>query len=1020
MEDKFFGKQVRCPRCQKVLQVPAPKPAPPLDVEPVDPVKAPQPREKQEAISSKPVRPIPAGATRSRADSADRVHSRPDREKTTPARNMTPLILAIVGGTLVLVVAGAGTFWFLRSEFLKPAKTADNTAVQPKGNDGRVDDDKAKDVAQIQPNENEENAGRPKSPQSMPKGSSRPSATPNIGDGKLPAETLAVLKAATVFVKVSIGKLEATGSGFLMKVDGNTGYVVTNDHVVAPPPGLRIKPRVNLVFWSGTKQEKIVPAEVLATDPSRDLAMLKTTGLSEFPAPLDMTQQAELSETMTVWILGFPFGDMLSTTRGNPAITIGKGTISSIRNDERDEAKVIQIDGDINPGNSGGPVVDGSGGLVGITVAKITGTHIGMAIPPAELTKMLNGRVGAVGFTPLSSDAGMSEIQVQANLIDPLNKITAVGILYVGADPKPKLQRNPDGTFLPLPGAQRVDLAVEAQKARGTIKVPASQGTKFAFQAFYVNGQGKTIYTGLGDFRTGSGKPNEMAKGNRQPPKGWTEYTPKNGAYTILLPPGGRRTESERSIHVQTARVKFNVVQVQQNRGPTFFLAEITLPLQLMRGSTPKQKIDAVRDAILKDMSGRIVEEKDAPAERGTGREYTVATGQGLARVRLIALGNRIYDIRVTGAKDDLAAEDAETFLDSFHLAALAPPKEAPPLKDAPAPTGKQPVTKETNDDLRGAEKSVGGISTVEAKLQVREAVPCMAWSEDGKSFYFLERNGILRQIALSDFKEMRNVDLGRKVSWLSRSALGLLVALPDQQEAWLLDPKTFEARSKMDAPSITHALSAPSLATGFAFNHQGDSVHVLDLKTGKTVRQLEGKDFASPVGLAKPAITPDGKYIFTTGGIEQVYRLRITGQELKFEEASQRIIQGRFEGLCVSGDGKYVCAPCGGGNYPGLKNHPQTGPYSTYIYPVGNLNKTAFLLNQGAFPLAVGFDAKAGLVYTQNIQNQLIVFNDKGMKLKEYRLDCGNPRQYLVHPDGRKVLILGEAKLLLATLAQK
>src|SRR5438046_133142 len=88
---------------------------------------------------------------------------------------------------------------------------------------------------------------------------------------------------------------------------------------------------------------------------------------------------------------GAATGTALSTTRGNPAVTVGKGTVSSLREDEAGEVAVVQIDGDINPGNSGGPVVDGQGRLVGIAVAKITGTRIGLAIPPSELTKMLDG-----------------------------------------------------------------------------------------------------------------------------------------------------------------------------------------------------------------------------------------------------------------------------------------------------------------------------------------------------------------------------------------------------------------------------------------------------------------------------------------------------------------------------------------------------------------------------------------------------------------------------------------------------
>ena len=156
---------------------------------------------------------------------------------------------------------------------------------------------------------------------------------------------------------------------------------------------------------------------------------------------------------------------------------------------------------------------------------------------------------------------------------------------------------------------------------------------------------------------------------------------------------------------------------------------------------------------------------------------------------------------------------------------------------------------------LLGFFSRAGNLSVTDINIPPRDAAPCLCWTDGGKTFYFLERNGIIRRIALDGFKEERAVDLGRKANWLSLSAQGMLVALPDQQEAWLLDPKTLEVKAKMDAPSVTHALSAPSLSVGFAFNHQGDAVHVLDLKAGKTVSQYEAKDFEPTVGLAKPAI---------------------------------------------------------------------------------------------------------------------------------------------------------------------
>src|SRR5207302_9681798 len=97
------------------------------------------------------------------------------------------------------------------------------------------------------------------------------------------------------------------------------------------------------------------------------------------------------------------------------------------------------------------------------------------------------------------------------------------------------------------------------------------------------------------------------------------------------------------------------------------------------------------------------------------------------------------------------------------------------------------------------------------------------------------------------------------------------------------------------------------------------------------------------------PAVTPDGKYLFLVGGIEQLMRFAIDGQELKFEEASQRIAQGRLEGVDVSPDGAHVCIPSGGGNYGG-KGLPDIGSYGTYIFALRNLARPDGVLRQGAY----------------------------------------------------------------------
>ena len=61
-----------------------------------------------------------------------------------------------------------------------------------------------------------------------------------------------------------------------------------------------------------------------------------------------------------------------------------------------------------------------------------------------------------------------------------------------------------------------------------------------------------------------------------------------------------------------------------------------------------------------------------------------------------------------------------------------------------------------------------------------------------------------------------------------------------------------------------------------------------------------------------------------------------------------------------------------------------------------------------------VGKHPKAGQIYAQNFEKQFIVFNNAGMKLKEVELsnDRQFVRQILVHPEGRKAIVLDEKNI--------
>jgi V8-like Glu-specific endopeptidase len=327
-------------------------------------------------------------------------------------------------------------------------------------------------------------------------------------DDALASGTLGALKDATVYVKVEKGDDRASGSGFLVRSSGDTGYVVTNHHVVTlthkvqnvsrahvtrngrilrvAPPVERIEeveidnPTVTVVFSSGTRDERSFSGEVVAADAKVDLAVIKVTGVKDLPRPIDLSREAELSETVTVYAVGFPLGQLLATSKRGPAVSVTKGTITSVRRNDRDEVAIVQIDSDLNPGNSGGPVVDATGRLVGIAVAKVRDTRIGLAIPPRILTGMLDGRVGEARLTT----AGRDEVRVQVDLFDPLQKLRSIAVYYT-----PEAATGATGAL----NAHHVDLTRQGRRATGSFKfdVPEHGEKTLTYQVAWVSADDK-------------------------------------------------------------------------------------------------------------------------------------------------------------------------------------------------------------------------------------------------------------------------------------------------------------------------------------------------------------------------------------------------------------------------------------------------------------------------------------------------------------------------------------------------
>lgn len=287
----------------------------------------------------------------------------------------------------------------------------------------------------------------------------------------LPDTKLARLKAATVLVLFRYENERVSGSGFVIKQQGRTGYVITNSHVAMPK---NILGNLQVVLNSGSQGEKTCSAKLICSDPQVDLAVLSFEN-DTIPEPLAMASNPRLKETLPLVVLGFPFGDLLATADQHPAITVGKASISSLRRDDLGVLTTIQVDGALNPGNSGGPVVLTDGSVIGVAVATLRGAQIGFVIPCQMVQNLLWGYPYALEEHQLPSRKGEANLACEVSFLDPFTKISSATVLLALESQVKELPKaDPRTNEVPklFAGAREYPLTLKGGKGTCTAKIP--------------------------------------------------------------------------------------------------------------------------------------------------------------------------------------------------------------------------------------------------------------------------------------------------------------------------------------------------------------------------------------------------------------------------------------------------------------------------------------------------------------------------------------------------------------------
>lgn len=163
----------------------------------------------------------------------------------------------------------------------------------------------------------------------------------------------------------------SSGSGVIFTSDG---YIITNNHVIQAAEKIEVN-----------YNKRVYQAELIGTDPSSDLAVIKIKE-SNLPAiSLGSSKNVQVGE----WVIavGNPFSLASTVTAG---IVSAKGRRIGILEDKFPIESFIQTDAAINPGNSGGALVNKKGELIGINTAILsrTGSYTGYAFAvPVDIAK---------------------------------------------------------------------------------------------------------------------------------------------------------------------------------------------------------------------------------------------------------------------------------------------------------------------------------------------------------------------------------------------------------------------------------------------------------------------------------------------------------------------------------------------------------------------------------------------------------------------------------------------------------
>jgi len=149
----------------------------------------------------------------------------------------------------------------------------------------------------------------------------------------------------------------------------------------------------------------------------------------------------------------------------------------------------------------------------------------------------------------------------------------------------------------------------------------------------------------------------------------WRALSVPEGRFGVLLPCKARH--EARPLKAAAGGLTMTLYACSVKQG-TMGVAYADFPAAALARDQGRAQLDAARDALLRNISGRVLAQEDIEIAGLPGRQIYAEGRAGaqpaLLKARFLVSGNRLYQLAYVGARNELAMADIDMFLTSFKL----------------------------------------------------------------------------------------------------------------------------------------------------------------------------------------------------------------------------------------------------------------------------------------------------------------------------------------------------------------